>query len=1074
MSQKFIIPIILLFLFLLVVEVNSDLPPSFITTKTCSDTWGASCNASGSGGIDDAFGTCDGTEPDDDSGHYIAEVYINASTFLLGDSSIKASCEIFGDYYGANENYYMFYYNGSTWMQIANWTDSLDDGDKVTNYSAVFKVNNTVGEHRIRCAMCLFGTVYGNDPWCADDGCFGMTENDDVNFTVTDYLKYSSWNLTNYTTGATILDGVNLTRKDKINASAKWNKDLDKAFLRHNGNGTFQNYSVPITGNWTNYTLDLSNGTEFTKAGLINISYIWANDTFGLENYTYPSHYFYLWGNSKVGEIYINQSIIYNNTGARIFCNVFDYHSNLSISGYNVSFYNNDTFLGFSYTNSTGYANLSYTFTASTHPSHLNLSCNITDSESLYYNASSENFNSTILEVVSPGQVLIGDFWFTYLNDKTDKTNLYTDLFVHANVSDTLQMESVTVNLTYPNNVTVNLSMSGNTSAGWHEWQYTFDETYPLNMTGNYTVGIIAKNANGVENKSNYMTFYVNDTYNLHWNPQPLYIYMRGENISLSVTDVTNKPVINLNWTVNITKNNVTHTESNLTEIYTYQIKPDDPPGNYSIFANASKNGNSGIKTFDFNVSNKYEITNTHLDPSSPDKGDRLYITLEIRHNGRGTWPANLTGGNYNITCYDENDVEVTRSIEFTAGKVDYSECYAINEDDKDFTITINVLDDYGNSGNLGIPLKTAPAEKKTGGGGGITRVTIPPENCTDNIDNDNDDKTDCADEDCFYHPTCIGERQIPGFNFTLSPTEIEILQGENGTVVGTMTNTGDIDLNLSSLVDIEKGCCLVDMRSTHFLPNQTTSASFPILIHVNASTISGEYVIDVKLRYTYLQNSQSVKVIVKDNPIIAYILKTTPPELTRLLLEINEYENLGLNVAYLKDLISRIQTTIENAKKAAQDDNLDLLNEYNNNIKSDIEFIQAEKTKLAFQKLIYENKWNITYGIIIGTILTYMITRILYPFVRLSHEIVKISFEKATLTKSREQAEKQYFLRKIDEQTFRRIVTEKHSQILKLGSTVDLKKQQRINLLKRRLNPLYLGEYIKTKISKKTESKKV
>jgi len=133
------------------------------------------------------------------------------------------------------------------------------------------------------------------------------------------------------------------------------------------------------------------------------------------------------------------------------------------------------------------------------------------------------------------------------------------------------------------------------------------------------------------------------------------------------------------------------------------------------------------------------------------------------------------------------------------------------------------------------------------------------------------------------------------------------------------------------------------------------------------------------------------------------------------------------------------------------------------------MEYIQSEMDRLSLRKIMYANKWTITYGIIIGLVSAYLAIQILVPFVKLSKEIVSLQFEKATLVQSRKETEKEYFLRKIDEQTFRRIVTEKHSQILKLTSTIKLKRQQRVDLLKKRLNPLSFGEYVKSKLSKKT-----
>jgi hypothetical protein len=70
----------------------------FTTPKTCSSTWGQTCNYGGSGGIDDAFDvggiTCDGREYNQSltERYYVEEVYINASAFRP-NSEINVKCQ---------------------------------------------------------------------------------------------------------------------------------------------------------------------------------------------------------------------------------------------------------------------------------------------------------------------------------------------------------------------------------------------------------------------------------------------------------------------------------------------------------------------------------------------------------------------------------------------------------------------------------------------------------------------------------------------------------------------------------------------------------------------------------------------------------------------------------------------------------------------------------------------------------------------------------------------------------------------------------------------------------------------
>jgi len=691
----------------------------------------------------------------------------------------------------------------------------------------------------------------------------------------------------------------------------------------------------------------------------------------------------------------------------------------------------------------------------------------------------SEDFNIKVIsQAGKPPDV--ANFWFSYQGVKTNETNLLTSFKIYANVSDDVKVDEVKANLTYPGGYNVNLSMSGPATFGWQTWDYTFETTnYPLNETGNYTVSIIAIDLGGQENVSGtygnypkYMTFYVNNTYTLELSSYET-LYMRGEDVKVKAKDVNGNDAQNVNWYVNITKINKTSTETptSLTE-YTYQVKNNDPVGNYSIFANATKNGNSGIGSWDFNVSKDYSISVYSISPSSPQSpGSLLNIQFQLR-DARDTSPTGDRTAH--VICLNGSYSQETFPTLFTNDYLIITQCYASNSYSTSYDVYVNVSDDYNNTGENTFTFSTRSQEGGTptgpSGGGGPARPTCTPEadyetNCTDEKDNDCDGATDCADADCSDFSACI--KRIPDFYFNLSTSEIEIIRGENGTVLGSMVNSGNTKLSLVSTVDVEKSCCIVQLPYKFNLPVKASS-DFSMLIHVNTSTPPGEYVLDVRIRYPPLENSKGVKVIVKEHPLISNILGTVPSSISGLILELNEYNLVGIDVSHLEDRINKIQETIDKAKIAVQEDDLELLEIYNNEINSDMEYIQSEMDRLSLRKIMYANKWTITYGIIIGLVSAYLAIQILVPFVKLSKEIVSLQFEKATLVQSRKETEKEYFLRKIDEQTFRRIVEQKHSQALKTTSTINLKKQQRRDLLRKRLNPLYVGVLIKSKLTKK------
>ena len=69
------------------------------------------------------------------------------------------------------------------------------------------------------------------------------------------------------------------------------------------------------------------------------------------------------------------------------------------------------------------------------------------------------------------------------------------------------------------------------------------------------------------------------------------------------------------------------------------------------------------------------------------------------------------------------------------------------------------------------------------------------------------------------------------------------------------------------------------------------------------------------------------------------------------------------------------------------------------------------------------------------------------------------------SLVKARVEAEKQFFMRKIDEQTFQAIMIEKQGKILRLRADLKRRTEERRNLIKERLHPLAIVRWVKAGI---------
>jgi hypothetical protein len=958
--------ILFIVVFYIILLSNFSNSSPFETWKTCSQTWGQSCNSTT---LDDSFkgaeglnGTqpngCNGTQSAGLSYPYISEVYINATNFFP-ETGINVTCEFVQNVGGSTYFEYLWYYNTTHWINIQNWTNT--SSGTTFNRSANFKLNSSEGTNIIRCILSFNFSANSNQGMIPDE-CANVTysdfyDNDDVNFTITGRLTYDFWNLTNYTTGENISSGQTFNRTNLINVSAHWNKFINNAWVEHNGTGSWHNYTISnFTGNWTNYTLNLSNSSEFNVT-TIAINAIYANNTFSATNNTSPLLYF-------------------------------------SLSAGNAP--------------------------------------NITN------------------------------FWFNYSGITTNRTNKYTNLTIYANVSDDVGLSRVTANITYPSPAgSTIVNMTGDTSPGWHLWNYTFGNDLHLNSTGNYAVRITAFDI-GNQNKSSgndtgspenmNFTVYSNYTLNLTSNYS---VFNRGENVTIQALDVNNLTVDSVNWTVNVTKINETSNFTPQQTTFNYTILPSDPEGNYSILVNASKNNNTGNSTWQFNVSKNFSLTISTTTALSP--GNNLNISVYLS-NARGELHTSLVDAN--ITCPDG-----MHPLTFSSGYASRL-CTAPNSYNTPFNITVNVTDQYNNTGENYTTFTTtsAPPSGGGGGGGGGGFVTTPKKNCTDGTFYDQ-----CSSNRPFYcsNGTLIEYCSVCGcnpgygcqldgscilakeedFNFTIDSTEIEINQGEDKNIIGHLTNTGNTILSLISFLNASD-CCNISIPSTIDL-NEKEEKEFTISIHVPLITSTGEYLIKIGIGTELFKKEKTFKVIVVQSPYYSY-LSDIETELKNLEMEIQEYKKSGVNIGNLENLLEQSKLLLNNANSSISSDQINVLSNSLSDIKNNLNYIRSSLTPLRAQVFISQNAWLISLLIVMIILTTYFVPEVFMPLNKIEKEMKKLRNEEKVSVSSRVETEKQYFMRKIDESTFSKIMISKQDNILKLRATIKEMENERTKILAR------------------------
>jgi hypothetical protein len=131
----------------------------------------------------------------------------------------------------------------------------------------------------------------------------------------------------------------------------------------------------------------------------------------------------------------------------------------------------------------------------------------------------------------------------------------------------------------------------------------------------------------------------------------------------------------------------------------------------------------------------------------------------------------------------------------------------------------------------------------------------------------------------------------------------------------------------------------------------------------------------------------------------------------------------------------------------------------------ADLDFLlnelEMEITNLQIFKFFLENRWYIIAGIIEFIIVSYLLTQLLFPLFRLGRDIMSLSEKEKELVQIRISTEKQYFTRKIDENTFNAIMIKKQEEVLKTRSTLDDRKKVRSTLFKTQLSPVTLLKWM-------------
>jgi hypothetical protein len=345
------------------------------------------------------------------------ERWIGASNSSAIINTVRINRYVAPDYYqniSINDTGDIIFYNLTGWSVNFNDTNITAGTEYIKYWNGTQFVEITPTSNDTNCNTS--SPVYTSNS--TSNGTFYVCKKDlDSNGKI-DYFKFKIPKTSNTTVQIIQIGGLDLIyptfNNNGTNTTipnygkavliyANWSDDvaLSQAWLWTNETGgTGRNYTdgtynstflFSSNSQWSNFTWQ---NTSILPGSLISWK-VYANDSSRLQNVTEGS--FRVWGWANVTEINIKNLYDTNKLNRSInviACRVQDANFSYNLTNYPVNFYKNDTLQTTNLTNSTGYAVWNYNSTPDL--GGYILKCNISDNETLFYNKSVNQINSTV------------------------------------------------------------------------------------------------------------------------------------------------------------------------------------------------------------------------------------------------------------------------------------------------------------------------------------------------------------------------------------------------------------------------------------------------------------------------------------------------------------------------------------------------------------------------------------------------------------------------------------------------------------------------------------------------------
>lgn len=652
-----------------------------------------------------------------------------------------------------------------------------------------------------------------------------------------------------------------------------------------------------------------------------------------------------------------------------------------------------------------------------------------------------------------------------WTNSTINTYNLLDIITIYATIEEDRGFSIVYAEITKPGGYKKNLTMTQSGTGGLFSTVIPFTNTTEIN---NHTTRIYAIDTSGNTNDTEKSNFTITNIY-----PTTIIdtetLYNRGENATITITvyDVNNNKVTGFNTTLNITyESNTTNLlNNNDTSTYSYYIDT-YILGIHNITTNITKYENKGSNLSRFNT------TNT-LDMSFYTTFDTYQKATKVREFELDTFYARgtkyLDELNTTLYCYNDSSghSEIVPLIKSTENSYTYTtngdpQCYASTSPCVQFEIKANITDSNNNTGTKSLFLNTYGCDSPPGqpsspsnpsSSSGIGYIT-PTGNNTNTIIIDNTNISIIND-----------------FSFTLNKNEIIIEQGEDATIIAALNNLGETKQYITA--QIIKECCNISLEDTTFTIPTKNKKDIPIQIHSTLMTTPGEYLATITMRSENITKTETITIKIEENTLIKD-LRSLETSIIKHQNDIETYSRSGLNINHLQKSLEEYKSYIESAKDYIEKDDLKNLKITIEKAKDKSNYITRELLKLKTMRWLSENRYNIIATTIATIFLAYILIYFIIPYTYLKKDLAKLRTKEKQFKDAEKTVQKQYFMRQLDESTFSKLMSEKHSHLLDTRSQIkgieekiELLKKGKLNLKEESHNRYFI-------LSKLTAPKKI